>query len=380
VSKFEHSYCIDQLRIYKEKICVVGWSLKSSETDTLLFILPDSKEISLHSRDWRKPSPDIMSAFGNSYSENRFEIEIPLPKDISLSFFYNSKIRFNVNNKKYDIPLIEKEEKSGNKFSKKINELKIGIGIPTYNRNEILEKTLNKIKENTSIDYILFVSDDGSKSTIETQLEKFPGFYYGVYENRGIAWNKNRILFFLKEIQKCDIIIVMEDDTYPAVTGWDIEWILATLMYGHVNFAPSYFKSYSSGDGSWSFPFKSTMLTGQCSSFLDETLSYVGYFDSRFGKYGHEHVEHTMRMIKMGYGGNLIKKEDRAEFYLIQSGLGIVESVSNHSEEEVKKNAAVFDSIKEECVYRSAWRSDEDILLLREEMGKIKRSVLWSEE
>ena len=39
--------------------------------------------------------------------------------------------------------------------------------------------------------------------------------------NMGIAWNKNRALFLLGAIAQCDVVILLEDDSFPTSDGWD---------------------------------------------------------------------------------------------------------------------------------------------------------------
>jgi hypothetical protein len=101
----------------------------------------------------------------------------------------------------------------------------------------------------------------------------------------GIAWNKNRALFFLHRILECDVIILIEDDSYPNNLDWQTDWIEAAQKWGHVNFAGSWFRERTlSGTGNIDSP------------FLSASLSVCGFMDSRFKSYGYAHAEHSSRL------------------------------------------------------------------------------------
>ena len=121
----------------------------------------------------------------------------------------------------------------------------------------------------------------------------------------GIAWNKNRALFLLGAVMQCDVVILLEDNSFPTSDGWDQEWMLAAQRWGHVNLAGEWFRdSFLKGAGTVDDPIISTDVSAQCSGFSRDALLYGGYFDSRFRGYGHEHVEHTSRLVRVGYGGS----------------------------------------------------------------------------
>src|SRR6185312_2852292 len=122
--------------------------------------------------------------------------------------------------------------------------------------------------------------------------------------NMGIAWNKNRALFLLAQMLGCEVGLLLEDDTHPVCNGWEAEWIEAANRWGHANWAgPGMRAQFLSGSGTAADPIRSRSVTAQCASYTRNALTYGGYFDSRFKGYGHEHVEHTRRLIRVGYGG-----------------------------------------------------------------------------
>ena len=192
----------------------------------------------------------------------------------------------------------------------------LGIGVVTYMRREKLQKTLDKLLEFTTGSYEMAVADDGSSDDTREMLEK-KGITYVTGPNRGVSWNKNRAIFFLKNIKKCDTVILIEDDTFPTERCWQDRWCQAASEWGHVNFAaswPEFRTKFISGSGSVLDPFISPMCSGQCTAFSREALEYVGYLDTRFVGFGYGHGEHSQRFLRMGYGGYAFPHEGNIQY------------------------------------------------------------------
>ena len=247
--------------------------------------------------------------------------------------------------------------------------MKLGIAICTYNRVETLLQTIAKVRMHTRENYELVVVDDGSKDNTAISVGHI-GVKIITSSNRGIAWNKNRALYYLKVIAKSDIIIVLEDDTFPLEDGWEGNWIRAIARWGHVNLAARYWGTglFRDGTGTPERPYKSEHVSAQCAGFSSECLENVGYMDSRFRGWGMEHVEHTNRMITAGYGGEPITPIHRPVYYLIDSNLEIL-----HREESVgladdRKKALIAESIAI-CVALSHEKSKRDPWINNEEMA-----------
>ncbi len=113
----------------------------------------------------------------------------------------------------------------------------IGIAICTYNRSEHLRRLISEILEKTSADYTLVVCDDGSTDATQQVCEAAHVARIGE-KNRGIAWNKNRGLYYLHEKMNCDWVVIIEDDMSITAPGWENSWEAVVLQYGHVNWTP----------------------------------------------------------------------------------------------------------------------------------------------
>src|ERR1700759_3385032 len=118
--------------------------------------------------------------------------------------------------------------------------LRIGIGIVSYNRKDVLAETLARVRAHTKLQSLLVVADDGSDDGT-ADFVRSQGITVITGRNRGVAWNKNRALFLLAEIAHCDIVLLLEDDTYPTADGWEQDWVLASERWGHANFAGDWF-------------------------------------------------------------------------------------------------------------------------------------------
>ena len=201
------------------------------------------------------------------------------------------------------------------------SHLLLGIGIITYNRCTTLAETLDTVQRRTKHERtVLVVADDGSTDgTLEMlQARQVPTV---TGPNMGVAWNKNRALFLLVGVLQCDVVILLEDDAYPSRDHWEIEWMRAAARWGHVNNAAHWVQEhFMSGAGTADDPVLSKQVTAQCSVFSREAVLFGGYFDTRFHLFGHEHVEHTVRLMRLGYG-SVPQEHTEIRFRLIDGSI-----------------------------------------------------------
>lgn len=252
----------------------------------------------------------------------------------------------------------------------------VGIGIVTYNRRDLLARTLARVQSHTlAPDAALVVADDGSTDGTQALLrdQRIP-VVTGV--NRGIAWNKNRALFLLAQLLRCETIILLEDDAHPVRDGWEREWMDAVQRWGHVNYAGEWLRDgFASGAGTPSDPILSRQLTAQCSAYSNLSLAYVGYFHPAFRGYGHEHVEHTRRLIGIGCGGfvDAADAEGRVWYRLIGGGVTVMDSVSYINAEQVEANLQVARPLMGVIAYRAPWQDEAELRQFRHEMDAAMR-------
>ena len=180
----------------------------------------------------------------------------------------------------------------------------VGIGIVTYNRKEILSDTIDRVRAFTrQPDAALVVADDGSSDgTLAMLRDKQVPVITGV--NMGIAWNKNRALFLLSHMLGCETVILLEDDTQPTAAGWEAEWIDGQPALGPRQLRRRLDAGSISNPAPAPPPIRFVPACNRpVFGLFREALTYGGYFDPRFKGYGHEHVEHTRRLVRVGYGG-----------------------------------------------------------------------------
>jgi hypothetical protein len=246
----------------------------------------------------------------------------------------------------------------------------VGIGIVTFNRKEILSDTIDQVRALTrKPGAAMVVADDGSSDgTLAMLRDKAVPVITGV--NMGIAWNKNRALFLLAHMLGCETVILLEDDTRPYQTGWEAEWMQAAQLWGHVNYAGDWLSEhFLSGAGTVDDPVICPMITAQCTAFSRTALTYGGYFDPRFRGYGHEHVEHTRRMLRVGYGGS----EARQTYNMIRGGVTVIASQSHFNPEEEARNLRLAQQIMGQQDYRAPWANDAEMRQFRSETESAMR-------
>ncbi len=236
---------------------------------------------------------------------------------------------------------------------------RLGIAVITYRRRDRFEPLMERLARFTRVPHELVVADDDSRDgTVEWCRERDIRVVSG--ENRGVARNKNRGLFALAALG-CDPILIMEDDVYPEVPGWEADWIEATRRWHHMSYLhPRIADATVSGSGTPEDPFINPKATAQLLTISAQALGEVGYLDSRFIGWGHAHGEWTTRIKRAGYGFKAIELPDgtrpKAQLYLI-GGLVDNEGARWRDEESGRRNRALYKQIYPEPVFRRPWRS-----------------------
>ena len=276
--------------------------------------------------------------------------------------------------------------------------MKVGIGVITYQRRERVLETLDALLRCTRTPAFFVVADDGSQDgTCEAVRAAHPDMTVVTGANRGVCWNRNRALWLLHVVAKCDVTILIEDDTFPTQHGWEADWISAGRDWGHANIDGEWFREAARyGSGTLSDPRASHCVSGQCSSFSREAVDVVGYYDIRFRGYGGGHVEHTHRMVRAGFGGSIAwpipsSYEDwqrshgttasvppdppsALDIWLLESPLRVVFDSSHGSPQATKQSETLIAHTLRDSVHRMPWRTDGEMRLFLEEIEAAKRS------
>jgi glycosyltransferase involved in cell wall biosynthesis len=167
----------------------------------------------------------------------------------------------------------------------------LGVAVATYNRLPGLQECVQRLQAHTARPLQLVVADDGSTDgTSEWCREAGIPCVTGV--NRGIAWNKNRGLHYLFAQTAADPIFILEDDARIWEDGWETDWVAAAQRWGQINFSEHV---PVSGSGTPDDPYWCHYWGGVCTGTTRGALKQVGYLDTLFGGYGHEHWEWTRR-------------------------------------------------------------------------------------
>jgi GT2 family glycosyltransferase len=249
--------------------------------------------------------------------------------------------------------------------------IRVGIGVITCNRKNVLLETLARVRAHTTSQCALAVADDGSSDGTQEAV-RAQNVTLVTGQNMGIAWNKNRALFLLSAIVQCDVILLLEDDSFPTRDGWEIEWVQATQRWGHVNLAGEWFReTFLRGSGTVDDPVISKDVTAQCSGFSRAALLYGGYFDSRFRGYGFEHIEHSRRLVRVGYGGTYEELDGEVVpiFRLLKSCIEVGNPGSFSNQADRERNKLMCQQLLFDESYRMPWRDDTELAQFRAEMA-----------
>ena len=180
--------------------------------------------------------------------------------------------------------------------------MKIGVGIITYNRPELLRKCLNSLIP-AEIHELVIINDGdplpydiGSGVLIENEV------------NLGVGKSKNRVLKYLID-RGCDYLFLIEDDIYIKDVSVFNKYIEASKITGieHFNFSQHGMmnKSWPEGKpnprvvidyGVIKLPLYPHCV-GAFSFYTRNCIEQVGYIDEKYFN-AFEHVDHTYEIIQ----------------------------------------------------------------------------------
>ncbi len=104
---------------------------------------------------------------------------------------------------------------------------RISICIPTYNRSDLLKKTLISVTRQTVKPYEVIVADNCSQDNTEEVAKSFPGVvYYRNEKNLGLAGNSNRCIQFAKG----EFVTILHSDDLIA-PNWHEYWLSVLSRY-----------------------------------------------------------------------------------------------------------------------------------------------------
>ena len=201
-------------------------------------------------------------------------------------------------------------------------QIKVGLGITTYNRPEYLKECIYNILKYSSTKTLVYFDDktiiynNWDREQIGDSFKKVIKIYTATdtdEDRRGIAYRKNECLRALKD---CDYVFLLDDDCFPIKEGW-IDFFINSgeehLLYLDKRFhnhkecliimKPDEIKKsevYSfTAEGSTDF--KGIDIYRDCGGvfmFMTKSaIDRVGAFNEKFETYGFEHAEYSNRIL-----------------------------------------------------------------------------------
>jgi glycosyltransferase involved in cell wall biosynthesis len=171
--------------------------------------------------------------------------------------------------------------------------MKLGIGITTRNRIEVLDHSLaNFTKYTDDTQEILVVDDNSDIDSFSVLGDRYPDidFIYNK-ERKGVAKSKNVII---SEFQNKDGVILFDDDCFPIQPGWTQHFIKGCIQHDqhHMIFAQ---EPQITIERRFEYVDAWLGCLGVCIFLSRKAIKTIGGFDPKFGLYGFEHHELTGR-------------------------------------------------------------------------------------
>lgn len=125
---------------------------------------------------------------------------------------------------------------------------------------------------------------------------------YTDVECKGPAFARNQVLKAMSD-DGCDLLFVFDDDCYPTRHGWESYFVEQHQRTGiHLFGLPDIFNAEVNGtDGE--MVYWNGMLV-QFAMYTRTLLEQVGFYNTKYDRYGHEDSGYTFRALRSGLAGN----------------------------------------------------------------------------
>lgn len=175
---------------------------------------------------------------------------------------------------------------------------RIGIGITTRNRPELLKKALKQWQALAPTGSVIVVVDDASDRTVEKV--RGGADFYSFDDNVGVACAKNKAIEMLVS-HGCGHLFLADDDTWPVASGWWRPYLESPEP--HLMYQPVLLPSH--------WPIKELTRTEDLVAYdkprgcllyvkASAVLPVVGGMSVAFGKHGGEHGNWSDRIHEAG--------------------------------------------------------------------------------
>jgi len=176
--------------------------------------------------------------------------------------------------------------------------MKLGVGITTRNRIDVLEHSLiNFVKYMDDSHEILVVDDNSDTDCFSVLGDKFPDIEF-IYnkERKGVAKSKNVII---SRFQDKDGVILFDDDCFPYQPNWTQHFVKACVQHNqhHMVYAQ---EPQITIERRFEYADAWLGCLGVCIFLSKKAIKTIGGFEPKFGLYGFEHHELTGRCYVAG--------------------------------------------------------------------------------
>jgi len=223
-------------------------------------------------------------------------------------------------------------------------EIKRAVSICTYNRAshlaDVVESVLDTVPNGTDV----FVCDDGSTDTTAKEIGRFKNVTYLRGPNLGVAYNKNRALWLMKDHH---FSCILEDDLMAVDKGWFETYEAVSVLTDIHHFCRIQDKTVPESRPEFTTYLKAALnLTpiyassprGDLTFLTKKVISTIGGFNPEFKGVGYAHGEWSKRAIKAGLvshpNGWVDIKEARDKFTQVGDTIG---GRWNEDEREIKE-------------------------------------------
>lgn len=243
-----------------------------------------------------------------------------------------------------------------------MSEFRRGIAVCHFNRTKYLPQILEGIYDTMPVGTKVVVCDDGSTEDLTPILSKFKETLFIRGNNLGVAANKNRALYSLRDTH---LLCILEDDLVPTKEGWFEKYEKAYLLSGIHHFCRVQDKVVPESISPFTEFLQRSSITpiygssprGDLTFLTNTVLHRVGGFNPLFRGAGYAHGEWSERVHRSGLIPHPLKWVDIVEARDSFKQIGDTEGgrwdlTKSQLKKQLQKNKQILDKLnKTEYVY-----------------------------
>lgn len=206
--------------------------------------------------------------------------------------------------------------------------MKVGIGISSRGSPDDMVETLTAIHATSKPDVVVVdnvVSVSNHPKFVEKIRQNFCNFIWLINHYGDAATSKNRLLFRLFAIERCDVVILIEPGVVPFAYNWLLQWKMTAAAYGVINMRTDEMQAPISGEGLPRSAWLCRDVSGHVMGITSAVWRRFGYMAPDVSCNRNESLIYTRRTAIDNNGGWVCEDTEEYRFVCLSQKMFVID-------------------------------------------------------